>query len=251
MRVSKKYLVRTLTVTYGVSLTSMSSSSQLLNETVGATEVASGAVGAALRPIGPSNIWARSEGSGSGATGGAVGAVVGGGANGAARVSGSACVAVFPGSGPESSSEEEERQEYAEEVALAEEQLALLAFPCHRPANPAHRTPAGVPATASTVPRGADETKRPSQLLDGSVGATKPPSGTAGAAPGPVGSSNIWARSEGSGSGATGGAVGAVDGAARVGGGAGEAGSSGWTRPGKAVMVGAGGKHGAEAGPQA
>ena len=53
--------------------------------------------------------------------------------------------------------------------------------------------------------------------------------GAAGAAPRPiVGSSNIWARSEGSGSGATGGAV-AV------------AGSGGWARPGNAV--GAGGRH--------
>ena len=55
----------------------MSSSSQLLDEAVGATEVATGAVGAALRPIGSSNIWARSGGSGGGATGGAVGVIVG------------------------------------------------------------------------------------------------------------------------------------------------------------------------------
>ena len=52
--------------------------------------------------------------------------------------------------------------------------------------------------------------------------------------------------------GAVGGAVGAVDGASRVGGGAGVvAGSSGWTRPGSAVVVGAGGRHGAETGAQA
>ena len=115
-----------------MSLTSISSSSQLLDETVGAAEAVSGAVGAALRQIGSSNMWARSEGSGGGAASCAAGAVVGGAANGAARVGGSACVAVFPGSGPESSEEQEE-------VALAEEELALLAFPCHQSANPAHR----------------------------------------------------------------------------------------------------------------
>eukprot|EP00964_Phaeocystis_antarctica_P048902 scaffold28326_cov63-Phaeocystis_antarctica.AAC.3 len=153
---------------------------QLLDETVGAAKAASGAVGAALRPIGSSNIWARSGGSGCGAASCAIGVVVGGVANGAARVGGNACVAVFPGSGPESSEEQEGWQEYAEEVALS--------------ANPAHRTPAGVPAgpaTAITGPRGADEIKRPGQLLDEAVGATEPASGKAGAAPGPVGSSNI------------------------------------------------------------
>ena len=90
-----------------------------------------------------------------------------------------------------------------------------------------------------------------SQLLDEAVGATEVATGAVGAALRPIGSSNIWARSEGSGSGATGGAVGAVDGAARVGGSAGVAGSSGWTRPGTVVVVGAGGRHGAEAGAQA
>ena len=55
-----------------------------------------------------------------GASGGAVGAQ-----NGAARVSGGACVAVFPGSGSESSEEQE-----AEEVALAEGMMAVLAFNC-------------------------------------------------------------------------------------------------------------------------
>ena len=244
-----------------MSLTSISSSSQLLDETVGAAEAVSGAVGVALRPIGSLNIWARWGGSGSGAASGAVGAVVGGAANGAALVGGSACVVVFPGSGPESSEEQEGWQEYAEEVALEKEELALLAFPCHQSANPAHRTPAGVsagPATAITGPWGADEIKRPGELLDEAVGAIEGAGGTAGAAPGPVGSSNIRARSEGSGSGATGGAVGAVDGAvgavdgaARVGGGAGVAGSSGWTRPGTVVVVGAGGRHSAEARAQA
>ena len=48
-----------------------------------------------------------------------------------------------------------------------------------------------------------------------------------------------------------GGAVGAADGAARVGGGAGVAGSGGWTRPGTEVVVGAGTRHGDEVGAQA
>ena len=48
-----------------------------------------------------------------------------------------------------------------------------------------------------------------------------------------------------------GGAVGAADGAARVVGGTTVAGSGTWTRPGTAVVVGAGGRHGAEAGTQA
>ena len=112
-------------------LTSISSSSQLLDETVGAAEAASSAVGAALRPSGSSNIWARLGGSGGDAASCAVGAVVGGAANGAARVGGGACVAVFPGSGPESSKEQEE-------VELAEKEVSLLAFPCHQSANPAH-----------------------------------------------------------------------------------------------------------------
>eukprot|EP00964_Phaeocystis_antarctica_P042312 scaffold24244_cov63-Phaeocystis_antarctica.AAC.3 len=81
--------------------------------------------------------------------------------------------------------------------------------------------------------------------------------GAAGAVPRPVGSSNIWENSESSGvgaagaaggaaGGAMGGAVGAADGAARV-----VAGSGRLTRPGTAVVVGAGGRHGAEAGTQA
>ena len=48
-----------------------------------------------------------------------------------------------------------------------------------------------------------------------------------------------------------GGAVGAADGAARVGGGAGVAGSGGWTRPGTEVVVGAGTRHSDEVGAQA
>ena len=64
-----------------------------------------------------------------------------------------------------------------EEVALAEEELGLLAFPCHRSANPVHGTPVGVsagPAAAITGSRGADEIKRSGQLLDEAVGATEP-----------------------------------------------------------------------------
>ena len=114
-----------------MSLTPISSSSQLLDETVGAAEAASGAVGTALRPIGSSIMLARLGGSGGDAASCAVGAVVGGAANGAARVGGGACVAVFPGSGPESSKEQEE-------VELAEKEVSLLAFPCHQSANPAH-----------------------------------------------------------------------------------------------------------------
>ena len=46
--------------------------------------------------------------------------------------------------------------------------------------------------------------------------------------------------------------MGVADGAARVGGDAGMvAGSGGWTRPGTAVVVGAVGRHAAEAGAQA
>ena len=168
-----------------------------------------------------------------GAVGGAAGDTAG-----APNVGGGACVAVFPVSGPESSEEQEGWQEYAEEVALAEEELALLAFPSHRSANTAHRKPAGVPvgtAIAVAELRAGDEFKRSGQLLDEAVGASGAIKGACGA----VG-------------GATGGAVGAANGAAaRVGGGAGVAGSGGWTRASMAVVVGAGGRHSAEAGAQA
>ena len=189
-------------------------------------------------------------------------------AGGAARVGGSAGVAVgvavLTGSGPESPEEQEGWHEYAKEVALLEEELAPLARapPPNRSANAApQRKPADSATsigTAAVELRGGGAFKRSGRLLDEAVGAIEGAGGTAGAAPGPVGSSNIRARSEGSGSGATGGAVGAVDGAvgavdgaARVGGGAGVAGSSGWTRPGTVVVVGAGGRHGAEAWAQA
>ena len=188
-----------------------------------------------------------------GAAGGAAGAP-----NGAARVGGGARVAVFPGSGSESSEEPEGRQEYAEEVALAEEEVTLLAFNCppNRSANAAAQwKPGGTPAGTSTAVvelRGGDEFKRSGQLLAEAVGAIVGARSAAGAAPRPMGSSNIWARSEGSGGGATGSAAGAADGAARVGGGAGVVtGSGGWTRPGMAVVVGAGSRHGTEVGAQA
>ena len=212
-----------------------------------------GAAGAGHRPMGQSNIWARSAGSRGGAASCGVGAV-----GGAARMGGGACVAVFPGSGPESSEEQEGWHEYAEEVALAEEEtVALLAFNCppNRSANAAAQwKPGGIPAgtaTAAVELRGGDEFKRSGQLLAEAVGAIEGAGGAAGAAPKPIGSSNIWARSAGSGGGAVGGAVGAADGAARVGGGVGVAGSGGWTRPGTAVALGAEGRHSAEAGTQA
>ena len=190
---------------------------------------------AALRPTDSSDTWARSAGGG-GAAGG---------------------VAVFPGSCPESSEEQDEGQDVVE--SMLEEKLAFLVCGCpsRRSANAApQRKPAdsatGI-ATAAVELRGGGAFKRSGRLLDEAVGAIEGADGAAGAAPKPVGSSNIWARSEGSGGGATGGAVGTVDGAARVGGGAGVAGSGGWTRPGRAVVeVGAGGRHGAEqAGAQA
>ena len=125
-------------------------SSQMLDEMAGA----------APGPMGSSNIWARSAGSGGGAASGAVrtvGGAAGGAAdvpNGAARVGGGARVAAFPGSGPESSEEQEGWQEYVEEVALAEEEVGLLAFNCppNRFANvAAHWKPGGVPAGTSTA----------------------------------------------------------------------------------------------------
>ena len=143
-----------------------------------------------------------------------------------------------------------------EEVALLEKELAALACgpPPNRSANAvAQRKPTGFAtgtATAAVELWGGGAFKRSGQLLDEAVGAIEGAGGAAGAVPRPIGSSTIWARSEGSG-GATGGAAGAADGAARVGGGAGVAGSGGWTRLGTAVVVGAGGRHAAEVGAQA
>ena len=144
-----------------------------------------------------------------------------------------------------------------EEVALLEEELAALACgpPPNRSANAvAQRKPTGFAtgtATAAVELWGGGEFRRSGQLLEEAVGFIEDADGAAGAAPRPIGSSTIWARSEGSGGRATGGAAGAADGAASVGGGAGVAGSGGWTRPGMAVVVGAGGRHAAEVGAQA
>ena len=177
-------------------------SSQLFDEIVGAAEGAGEAEGAALRPMGSSSIWARSAASEGGAVSGSVGAVGGaaggtaGVPNGTARVGGGSCVAVFPGSGSESSEEQEGWQEYAEEVALAEEELALLAFlcPCHRSGNTAQRKGVVVPAGTGTTAvelRGGDEFERSGRLLDEVLGAIEGADGTAGGAPKPIGVSNI------------------------------------------------------------
>ena len=100
--------------------------------------------------------------------------------------------------------------------------------------------------------REGDEFKRSGQLPAEAVGAIEGAGGAVGAAPKPMGSSNIWARSEGSVGGAVGDAVGAADGPARVGGSAGVvAGSGGWSRPGTAVVIGVEGRHAAEVGAQA
>ena len=179
---------------------------------------------AALRPTDSSDTWARSAGGG-GAAGG---------------------VAVFPGSCPESSEEQDEGQDVVE--SMLEEKLAFLVCGCpsRRSANAApERKPAGFAtgtATAVLELRGGDEFKRSGQLLDEAVGAIAGAGSVAGTVSKPIGASNIWARSMGSGGGVTGGAVG---------GGADVAGSGGWTRPGTVVVVGAGGRYGAEAGAQA
>eukprot|EP00964_Phaeocystis_antarctica_P073904 scaffold45389_cov54-Phaeocystis_antarctica.AAC.1 len=149
--------------------------------------------------MGSSNIRGRSAGCGGGAASCAVGAAgcAAGAPNGAARVGGGACVAVFPGSGPESSEEQAGWHEYAEEVALVEEEVALLASnrPPRRSANAAAQWKTG------GIPAG-DEFKRSGQLLVEALGATEGTGGAAGAAPRPIGSSSIWARSAGSGGGA-------------------------------------------------
>ena len=124
-----------------------------------------------------------------------------------------------------------------EEVALLEEEeLAALACgpPPNRSANVvAQRKPTGFAtgtATAAVELWGGGAFRRSGQLLDEAVGVIEDAGGAAGAVPKPFFnqfSSKMWARSAGSGGGATGGAVGAKDGAARVGGGAGVAGSGG------------------------
>ena len=143
-------------------------SSQLLDETVGAAEVASGAASRAPWLNGSSNIWARSEGSGCGAA-----CSAGGAADGAARMGGSMCVALFSGAGSGSSEGSEEPWEYVEEVALAEENPARLAFSCppRRSTNTAQRKPAGVLAGTAALAQVFDEIERPGQLFDEAVGA--------------------------------------------------------------------------------
>eukprot|EP00964_Phaeocystis_antarctica_P055171 scaffold32455_cov57-Phaeocystis_antarctica.AAC.1 len=81
---------------------------------------------------------AAGPGSWGGATGGA------GGATG-----GAAYVGAFPGAGPDTSEEEEEWQEYAEAVTLAEEESVRLASQClrHRSASAAHGGATGALAT--------------------------------------------------------------------------------------------------------
>ena len=150
------------------------------------------------------------------------------------------CVALFSGAGSESSEELEERCEYVKEVALEEDNPARLAFPCppHRSTNTAlQREPVDVLAGTAAPAQMFDEIERPGKLFDDAVGAAEGVGGTAGAAPKRIGASGIWARSAGSGDGAVGGKVssaedgavggmvGTADGAARVMGGAGVAGS--------------------------
>ena len=179
------------------------------------------------------------------------------------------CVALFSGAGSGSSEGSEEPWEYVEEVALAEENPARWAFSCppRRSTNTAQRKPVGVLAGTAALPQVLDEIERPRQLFDEAVGAADRVGGTAGAAPKRIGASDIWARSPGSGDGAVGGKessaedgavggmVGTADGAARVMGGVGVAGSGGWARrlaetagsmTGAAVVVLAGGEHGAD-----
>ena len=170
-----------------------------------------------------------------GAVGGAVGGAAGAPDSAAVRVPGGTGPAVFPGSLTKSSGE----REYVKEVAPVEEEPAPLAFPCpsRGSVNAAHRKPQAGSAAGTVTAVG--EIKRPGPLLDEAVDASEGAGGTTGAAPRPIGSLNIWARSAGSGGGAVGceassaegGRAGdSMDGAARVGGGASVAGSGGWTR---------------------
>ena len=161
------------------------------------------------------------------------------------------------------------RWDYYEEVELAEDDLARLAFLCppRRSTNTAQRKPVGVLAGTAALAQMFDEIERLEQLIDEAVGAVAGVGGTASAAPKRIGASDIWAGSAGSGDGAVGGKansaedgavggmIGTANGAARVMGGAGVAGSGGWTRrlaetagtmTGAAVVVLAGGEHGAD-----
>ena len=96
--------------------------------------------------------------------------------------------------------------------------------------------------------RSADATnqKKPAGIRAGAATATT------AAEPREAGGTGLVAsRPAGIGGGAASCAVGAADGAARVGGGVGVAGSDGWNCPGTTAVVGAGGRHGAEVGAQA
>ena len=86
------------------------------------------------------------------------------------------CVALFSGAGSESSEELEEAWEYVEEVALAEDNPARLAFPCppHRPTNTVlQREPVGVLAGTAAPAQMYDEIERPGKLFDEAVGAAE------------------------------------------------------------------------------
>ena len=86
------------------------------------------------------------------------------------------CVALFSGAGSESSEELEEGWEYVEEVALAEDNPARLAFPCppHRSTNTVlQREPVGVPAGTAAPAQMYDEIERPGKLFDEAVGAAE------------------------------------------------------------------------------
>jgi len=123
--------------------------------------VAGGAVGAVPGPIGSSNTWARQADSGGeaagagadGATGDAGGETGGASGGTAGAPSAGAGVAAFPGAGPDTPEEKEERCEYVEAVTLAEEEEEVrLAsqWHRHRSANAAHGTLPS--ALASPVP---------------------------------------------------------------------------------------------------
>ena len=77
------------------------------------------------------------------------------------------------------------RWDYFEEVALAEDDLARLAFLCppRRSTNTAQRKPVGVLAGTAALAQMFDEIERPGQLFDEAVGAADRVGGAAGAAP--------------------------------------------------------------------
>ena len=158
-----------------------------------------------------------------------MGGTAGGAADGVAR--GAADVAVFQGAGLRSSKEElylKESREEKEGLEIVEDCCASFSCEGRRfwfadAAN--QKEPASIRAGAATA--------------------------TTAAEPREAGGTGLVARPAGSGGGAASCAVGAADGAARVGGGVGVAGSGGWNCPGTTAVVGDGGRHGAEAGVQA